>query len=371
MNEIKSNNTTTTFTAADAHAANAETAAIMRFKQKHPVKKVKREENFIIPTQLTHFTPSTYTLLEMKTICRHYKLRVTGNKTELSEKIKRYLLEVTSVYKIQKIWRTFLYRKLAKAHGPARFKRQLCVNETDFCTMDDLAVLPFEKFFSFQDTDNIIYGFDVSSLHTLLQYNAHNPNNINPYNRRPIPIKAQYDVRFIIFANRLFAAKAAAALATAAAAAATLATATATTTAADLPIQQLNFDVRNRTLFNAIDDLGNYTNNLWFANLTRSRVIRFIVDLYDIWTYRANLSHTVKQEICPQGSPYDYVNLHTLVNYDLVNVRTIALTIMETIVYTGINTDSKMLGANFVLCALTLNSPDAAHALPWLYESVV
>jgi hypothetical protein len=48
-----------------------------------------------------------------------------------------------------------------------------------------------------------------------------------------------------------------------------------------------------------------------------------------------------------------------------------ALTIMETLIRDGINRDSRCLGANFILCALTLVNNDAAAALPWLFHSVL
>ena len=43
---------------------------------------------------------------------------------------------------------------------------------------------------------------------------------------------------------------------------------------------------------------------------------------------------------------------------------------MENLLSKGINKDSKALGAFYILAALTLVSPSAAMALPWLYQSV-
>ena len=48
-----------------------------------------------------------------------------------------------------------------------------------------------------------------------------------------------------------------------------------------------------------------------------------------------------------------------------------ALTIMEKMVNTGVNNESKYLGSTYVLCSLTLVSKEAASSMPWLYESVV
>jgi hypothetical protein len=52
-------------------------------------------------------------------------------------------------------------------------------------------------------------------------------------------------------------------------------------------------------------------------------------------------------------------------------IQDVALTIMEMLVHDGINQDSRALGANFVLCALTLVNVEAAMALPWLFQSVL
>ena len=40
-------------------------------------------------------------------------------------------------------------------------------------------------------------------------------------------------------------------------------------------------------------------------------------------------------------------------------------------VKSGINHDSRALGAYYVLACLTLVNEDAATAMPWLYQSVV
>ena len=51
-------------------------------------------------------------------------------------------------------------------------------------------------------------------------------------------------------------------------------------------------------------------------------------------------------------------------------LKKLAVSIMERLVNKGINDSSRSLGANYVLCALTLVNIDVANALPWLYQSV-
>jgi hypothetical protein len=55
----------------------------------------------------------------------------------------------------------------------------------------------------------------------------------------------------------------------------------------------------------------------------------------------------------------------------MTDIRNFVLSIMEKFVNHGINTDSKSLGAYYVLAALTLVNETAAASLPWLYQSVV
>ena len=43
---------------------------------------------------------------------------------------------------------------------------------------------------------------------------------------------------------------------------------------------------------------------------------------------------------------------------------------MENFITKGIDQESKSLGVFYVLCALTLVSPQAAQSMPWLYQSV-
>ena len=52
-------------------------------------------------------------------------------------------------------------------------------------------------------------------------------------------------------------------------------------------------------------------------------------------------------------------------------LREVAIEIMSKLVRSGINEGSRSLGANLVLCALTLVSTDAAEAMPWFYHSVM
>ena len=132
-------------------------------------------------------------------------------------------------------------------------------------------------------------------------------------------------------------------------------------------------ELRALSLFQNIDSLGNYSNPQWFLVLNRIQLIKFMRELVDIWSYRAPLTIETKRAICPPlGNPFcklpNYNILQTLENLD--DVRKIMLEILEKFVNSGIDKDSKYLGASYVLSALTLVNNDAATSLPWLYQAV-
>jgi hypothetical protein len=136
-------------------------------------------------------------------------------------------------------------------------------------------------------------------------------------------------------------------------------------------IMSIEKQINSRTLalFQKIDELGNYTNIEWFTSLTPALLVKFIRELHDIWAYRAQLSDVVKRDICPNGEPFP--NINNLYTCNFNELKKISLNIIEKMVYSGINRDNQILGASYVLTALTLVSSGAADAMPWLYFSVV
>ena len=133
-----------------------------------------------------------------------------------------------------------------------------------------------------------------------------------------------------------------------------------------------SIESRAISLFHDIDILGSYTQSSCFLDLNKEQLLRFILEIMDIWNYRVNIDHSTKHDICP-----NYENLFVatqIVDLRIVPVsilQELTIGIMEKLVRNGINTDSRYLGSTYVLCALTLVSNDAASALPWLFQSVL
>ena len=325
------------------------------------------EELFIIPTYENYSTifSQKFTSSQLKQICKYYKLPVTGNKSLVTNVIYKHLYLSYYASIIQKSWRKYYYKLFSRLHGPARFNRSICITDTDFFTMDDLNSISFNQFFSYRDSDNMIYGFDIMSLYNLINksknedysYKKEEQLPLNPYTRNPISNKVKSDLKSIIMISKILMEEI-----------------QLNINEVDDEIKSnkntLSIEERTNNLFHDIDSLGNYSHPEWFKDLLRHQLIVYIKELYDIWTYRAQLADQVKLEICPNGNPFSNIYMNNLPNLPLLEIQDIILSAMETMVRSGVNQNSRYLGSTYVLCALTLVNRDTAEALPWLYESV-
>ena len=321
----------------------------------------KKKKDFIMPTRSKYsmLLSTKYTIKQLKEIASHYKIKLSGItiKTDIITKLYNHFKLYDNTVIIQKAWRKYLFKHYNHIRGPARFKRNICVNDTDFFTMDDLSDIPYSQFYSFTDTDNMTYGFDIMSLYNL--FNKGIKVATNPYNRNPFPKYVKKNMLKIKWLSCLFNDKV------------NFNMNEDEQLITVLPPAQ-TFESRVISIFHDIDILGNYTDYNWFINLDRNSLVKFILELNDIWSYRANLEENIKREICPNYRDlFRMMYLVDIRNINLSTVYEIAMEIMEKLIRSGINTDSRCLGANFVLCALTLVSPPAAIALPWLFQSVI
>lgn len=320
-------------------------------------KKLKiTDDNFKVPklSEYNKITTCNYRVSQLKQICKTYKQKMSGNKTELLYRIYNYLRLSYSAVKIQNMVKKFFIYRYNALKGPARFKRELCVNDTDFFTMDDIKEIPYKLFISIMDDDdNKIYGFNVNSLHTLY---CKNKDVKNPYNRKSLPDSVMTIIKKMIIYSKF-----------------TRDEIVLEKVEDDLtPLQRI--DMRTLQIFQKMDMLGHYTDIEWFKCLDKPKLIQFIRHISDIWYYRAQLSSDTKKSICPPtGNPFYTIPMgynYSIVQYPITTLKRFALTIMEKMILYGVTNDDKYLGSSLVLCALTLVNPTAAEALPLLFESV-
>lgn len=332
-------------------------------REKIPVIKKKQKANTLsienkIPNNETYnnLYIYNYTLEDLKKIAKMYKLKITGNKKNILHRIFSYLYLSNHIIKLQKIFRGFLLKKYVHLHGPAAFKRQLCVNDEDFVTLETLQNIPFHQFISYKDKNGFIYGFDISSLYNLFMKSDFSYQN--PYTRLEIPKYVVHNIRSIIFIGKILKTK------------------------IHLNIQDDNIDniseekrveTRIVTLFQNMNMLGHNSDSQWFHSLNRVQLIQFTRELMEIWNYKVGLSISKKIEICPPyGNPFCGINIITgIINENnIIKLKNNILQIMEKLVNSASNNESKTLGCYYILLALTTVSREAANALPWLYESV-
>jgi hypothetical protein len=305
-------------------------------------------------TNIDLLTQYKYNASQLKCFLKHYKLKMSGNKEELLNRLYYYLSLSKIITKLQKIFRGHIQRSYNYYQGPAALDRSICVNDTDFLTMDELKDIPNEYFFSFRDDDNFIYGFNIISLHNLLINTPRNQPYKNPYNREDIH-------PFIINHFKIF---------------------TRISKILKYPInltiedpsssqEQRSTASRISDLFQNMDSLGNYTSQEWFTALNSHLLVRFVRELGEIWNYRASITTETKRKICPpSGDPFRNFSI-TIAQMagEIDELRDLILNILEKMVNTGIDNDSKCLGSYYVLGALTLVNENAALALPWLHDS--
>ena len=324
------------------------------FKSKKPPPK-NTTKKMIEIHEYENIVNYNYRLSELKQISKYYNQKVSGKKIEIQNNIYNYLRLSFFVIKIQKNIRKLFVSRFIKLKGPAFFNRELCNNKDDFYTLTDVKDIDFNQFISIKDKDNFIYGFDMISLYTHLKKNKKNPTN--PYNRNKFNLKDNPLILIdkLIKLSNLLNIK----------------------TNIKIENETISYskqiELRALSVFQEIDALGNYTDSSWLLSLSIHQLITFIHELYDIWTYRAQIDHNTKVSICPPlGNPFININMQYISNNLTLNeLKTTSLSIIEKLIQRGRNNEFKVLGAYYVLTALTIVSNNAANALPWLYQSVV
>jgi hypothetical protein len=245
----------------------------------------------------------------------------------------------------------------ARMSGPAYTDRSMCVNGTDFYSMEPMSDIPRNQFISFKDDKGVVYGFDVMSLHTYYEteLNSGQSSPSNPYNRIPFPLTLRRQMHRKIRLTRILGVKCVIEV----------------EPEPVLSVQQQD-EHQLVLVFQQINSHGHYADSAWFGELNGVQIMRFMRELADIWNYRAQIMAQVKQEICPPyGDPFRYVDLRMDGHAHAETIKHAGIQLMNTFITSGNTRDSRGLGAYYVLSALTLVSQSARNAMPWLYESVM
>ena len=307
----------------------------------------------IITINLQNLLDYEFNIPQLKRLNKKFNLKISGNKNQLLTRVYNYNKYSELVKKIQRKWKKFIRNKWNKLKGPALIKRNLCVNATDFFSLEDCKNIEYYNFFSYRDAEGKVWGFDLVSIYNL--FVKKKSKVINPFTTKEFPIEVFENIKCIIKYNKIFKVPL-----------------ELTLNNSECLVSKQMLEMRILSLFQEMDSLDNYTQINWLLDLNKRLLLKFILELYDIWTYRANLSQNSKREICPPlGQPFRNINFNLLSTYSQNHILKTILPSLEQLVKTGINRDAKILGTYYVLSALTLVNSSAAEAMPWLYQSVL
>ena len=310
---------------------------------------------------------NNYKIPELKKVAKYNGLKVGGTKPILLGRIIEHFNKIKNIIIIQSLIRRKLIYMYINYKGPALYNKADCVNETDFYTLEPLINIEFYDLFSFKDSNNFLYGFDINSLLTMMK----KPGNLtNPYNREKLSYDVLKKASFIGKINKILLTKKRMSF-----------DETINMSKKDETIENMriirNDNINNRinNLFYEFDNLGNYTTPLWISNLNIHEYLNLIKYIYDIWTYRGNMPLLTRRRICPYFNPFidglESINMRIPENaQNLEIVKKACITIMENLVYTGINNDFKQIAVLHILTAITHVSHEAQISLPYLYESI-
>ena len=316
------------------------------------------DKDFQIPTfsQYDWLIKNDYKVVQLREISAFYKQKKTGTKPQLLKSLYNFLFFSHKLIKIQAAGRGRLVKKYVSLHGPAYINRKLCVNETDFYTLEELETIDPFQFISYKDSDNFIYGFDICSLNQYIINQLDSPGGckkiINPYTRSELPKKIFKYIKSLKRLSRI------------------LNIPIKLTIEQDIICPKKQLELRILKIFQRMDELGNYTESAWFGTLRRNELVKFTRELHDIWNFRLNLTSDTKYNICPQGDPFRHINLLNIITIPIEVLKKMVISIIENFIFSGNTEEYQSLGCIYVLTALTLVNNNAAESLPWLFQSV-
>jgi len=261
---------------------------------------------------------------------------------------------IDNACKLIRWWRFYNGLRQRRQRGPAYWVRNTCTNDADFFSTDSVTDISGVSFYSYNDTDNHIYGFDIRSIYTLL-YRARTSGEpaTNPFTRAPLPPFVARQVGTLV--RRLNRRG--------------ISTEWAPLTP-PTPEQQIRMKIVD--IFSKIDELNYYSSPEWFLELTAEGHRHFYCSLFDIWTHRANLSIGQKNTIVP-GFASRLFRTPRWAVADMTEdaLQRLNLGVIRLMITTAVDRNDRILGAMYVVSTLTLVCDAARIAYPWLHESVM
>jgi len=240
-------------------------------------------------------------------------------------------------------WRLWLARRA----GPLLWARDESNNHADFFSGDPVTEIPLRDIVSFVSGGKG-YIMDIKSATSLLEHaTSAKETPLNPFNR--VVLSPCFLHRISLHSNRK--AK----------------------VAVWAPLEGMSetqrFALSVTDVFRSIEDLGYYTDPSWFLDLSRIQLQRVYIEIADIWHHRASLTSSDRIRIVPSGRPLGISVVAALsANQKEKAMRHHLLNACRLLTSIAPQKSDRQLGVMYVLGALSLVSPGAATAYPWLVE---
>jgi hypothetical protein len=238
-------------------------------------------------------------------------------------------------------WRLWLARRA----GPLLWAREESNNHADFFSGDPVAEIPLRDIVSFVSGGKG-YIMDIKSATSLLEHaTTAKETPLNPFNREVL--SPCFLHRIGLHSNRK----------------------TKVTTWSPLEgmSETQRFALAVTDVFRSIEDLGYYTDPGWFLDLSRTQLQRVYIEIADIWHHRASLTSSDRIRIVPSGRPLG-ISVVAALSTNQKALRHHLLNACRLLTSIAPQKSDRQLGVMYVLGALSLVSPGAASAYPWLVE---
>ncbi len=247
--------------------------------KKHKRNHLLDSDNNIIPKNFTYIEKDYL----KDDLCNYYRKHISFSKQigrlkkkEIYEKVCENIKSIN--YYTENIENIIRIQSLIRRKKITPIKELKCNNKEDFYSYDLLITIPRKYYYSYIDQSDIRWGFDIRSLHKLIELNYP-----NPYTTEEIPsfIKEDIKTNFELLKND---------------------------NSYEDNIELIERDrkemIKQKTvdLFSLIEQHGYSCNIDWFLNLSRRRLKELYKQLEDLWNYRLGLTDEYKRIICPNGS---------------------------------------------------------------------
>lgn len=313
---------------------------------KHRDKYLLNSNNMINFNKFT-YKIKDYKVIDIKKTLKFYNINIKNKKkNELYEILLDILIKnidikkINKIIKIQSHIRKFITNiKLLKGIG--FYNKKICKNDEDFYNFVNINEIEDKYFFSYKDTKNNIWFFDIRSFNKLITN-----DNKNPYTRDIIPNKAKETAiklsKYLKYHN------------------------------ININIEELiHKNIKDRIKQKTVDLISNisqsgYDINIeWFLSLNIIKIKKLYKLLEDIWNYRAYLTNETKSRIAPPNGIVFYIPVRDI--YLMTNKYEIMEIILNDIskFNNGITIGDKQQGFMYFLIALSDVSIDCFNTHSW------